>query len=158
MNDEEKSKVVYEIIGKKNEVESYLKKLEKAIYDNETKYLESTQTIGNVIKGWEQIFTAKSKISAQAAVNGPKRTKFSNNERVFSQSSFNNQFLKEEIPSLSQNFFRQNNNPNIVSNKNNSFIRKKKKIMSSLSLKKKNKLNGNNFNRNLSNEKDNFMG
>lgn len=94
---EDKSKTLYEIALKKNEIENYLKKLEKVIFEMETKYLESTQNSGNILKGWDQLFTNKSKISSSSSlINSNKRVRFSNNERVFSQSSFNNICLRDE--------------------------------------------------------------
>lgn len=98
MNDyDDKTKITQEISLKKNELESYLKKLEKGIFEIETKYLETTQNTGNVLKGWEQLFTNKSKIPTQANISGSsKRMRFSNTERVFSQSSFNNYCLRED--------------------------------------------------------------
>lgn len=45
-------------------MENELKLLEKSIFDNETKYLEDTAYIGNVIKGWEgYLATKNSKIN-----------------------------------------------------------------------------------------------
>jgi hypothetical protein len=99
MNDyDDKTKLNNEISSKRSELESYLKKLEKGIFDLETKYLENTQNSGNILKGWEQYFTNKSKIPGQTGLNNPnKRIRFSNNERVFSQSTFNNIHLKDEM-------------------------------------------------------------
>ena len=40
---DEKPKIYNEIIAAKNNLNSFLSKLEKSIYENETKYLESVQ-------------------------------------------------------------------------------------------------------------------
>jgi hypothetical protein len=146
---DDKPKIYYEILSKRNELESYLKKLEKSIYDCETKYLEGSQTTGNIIKGWDHIFTAKSKLSSTTAQSLLKRTKFSNNERIFSQTSFHNSSLKEDggsVTNILKNVSMSNNN---FDNSKDNFIRKKlkKKIYSSLSIKKK-KLGGIHMNAN----------
>lgn len=139
---DDKPKIYYEISSKRNELESYLKKLEKSIYDCETKYLEGSQSTGNIIKGWDHIFTAKSKLSSTTAQSLLKRTKFSNNERIFSQTSFHNSSLKEDggVTNILKNVNMSSSN---FENSKDNFIRKKlkKKIYSSLSLKKK-KLGG----------------
>ena len=122
--------------SKKSELESQIKKMEKFIYENETKYLEGTISSGNILRGWDHFFTSKSKIP-NAAMSSGKRIRISNNERVFSQTSFNNQFLKEENLMNSQSGFKSlggNNNPN----RNTLPHKHKKKITQSLSMKKKN--------------------
>jgi hypothetical protein len=139
---DEKSKLNKEILEKKNEIENYIKKVEKHIFDFETKYLEATQSSGNIIRGWDQLFTAKSKLS-QGTLNNPKRLKFTNNERIFSQSSYNNQYLREELTNLQNSSIRSSlSNISFSSRNPNLTHRHKKKMVSSLSLKKK-KLSGN---------------
>src|SRR4051812_4588378 len=99
LNDlDERNKILLNISQKKNDIETYLKNLDKYIYDSETKYLDSTQNLGNILKGWDQIFTTKPKNIPQA-LNPSKKTKFSNNERLFSQSCFNNNQLKDDYVS-----------------------------------------------------------
>ena len=49
--------------NKRYDVEKQLKKIDKIIYDNETKYLEETVNGGNIFRGWEHIFTSKSKFA-----------------------------------------------------------------------------------------------
>ena len=135
MSNEERPKILNEMQSKKSELESQIKKMEKFIYENETKYLEGTISSGNILRGWDHFFTSKSKIP-NAAMSSGKRIRISNNERVFSQTSFNNQFLKEENLMNSQSGFKSlggNNNP-----KRNTLPHKhKKKITQSLSMKKK---------------------
>jgi hypothetical protein len=151
-DNDEKPKILQEITSKRNELENYLKKLEKSIYDCESKYLEGSQNTGNIIKGWDHIFTAKSKLpSAATAQSLLKRTKFSNNERIFSQTSFHNSSLKEDSNHSVQNILKHTSmsNGNFESSKDN-FIRKKlKKKFSSLSLKKKKLGVHNNGNKNI---------
>jgi chromatin modification-related protein EAF6 len=98
---EERNKILNSIAQKKNEIESYLKTFDKYIYDAETKYLESTQNLGNVLKGWDQIFSTKPR-SIPQTLNPTKKTKFSNNERLFSQTSFNNNQLRDDYSSQSK--------------------------------------------------------
>jgi hypothetical protein len=40
-------------------LDNELKNLEKSIFDNETKYLEETAYLGNVVKGWEGYLSLK---------------------------------------------------------------------------------------------------
>ena len=99
-NQDDNNKILYEINQKKQEIKEDIDKIEKYIYDIETKYLEITQHNGNIIRGWEQTFNTKSKINAQTIQNSLiKRQKFSSNERIFSQSSSNNPYLNENISS-----------------------------------------------------------
>lgn len=133
MSIEDKSKFHQEMIARKSEIEAYLKKLDNIIYENETKYLENTVTTGNVLKGWEQIFTSKSKIPH--GVSGGKRFRILNNERIFSQTSVNNQLMKEDNLSVSHSFHNgvSAHTPKSISSPH----RHKKKITQSLSFKKK---------------------
>lgn len=133
---EEQTKIVYDITAKKVEYESYLKKLDKYIFDSETKYLEATQQCGNIIKGWEQIFMAKSKLGG--GINNIKKTKFSNGERIFSQTSFNNSFLRDDgsnsLPTLRQ---LGSQNINMGISNRNGFHTMGSRNRKKLSLKKK---------------------
>jgi hypothetical protein len=143
---EEKQRMLREIQDKKGEIELFLKKVEKGIYDFETKYLENTQSIGNVIKGWEQIFTAKSKLQTQSTLNNIKKTKFSNSERVFSESSYNNPMNKDNnlLQGIQSNSLRISSHMNLNLNKASTTNCRRKK----LSLKKKSSnpgMNGRNF-------------
>lgn len=141
---EEKSKLFNEINSKKQELDLHLKRLEKAIFDTESKYLESSQNTGNILRGLDQIFAVKSKISSQTSQINPKRTKFSLSDKIFSQTSFNNTYLKDEqINCHSQISVRTSNyQSNLLDINKDNFLRKKfkKKIYSSLSLKNKKKL------------------
>jgi len=145
---EDKPKIFYEIASKKSELEANLKKLEKSVYDFETKYLEVSNTCGNILKGWDHIFTLKSKISTGVLQPTLKRTKFPFNERIFSQTSFNNSSFKDESLGIPASYNQIKNSINTVNNQekeSNDFLRKKikKKMYSSLSIKKNKKiLNG----------------
>ena len=149
-NNDENTKILIDIATKKLEIESEIKKMEKHIYDLESKYLEMTQSTGNIIKGWEQIFVPKPKINTQTVQNNFKRQRLAINERIFSQTSYANPLLKEESQVNS-------NSPGIIKfkigvYKNGSLLNgggctnflKRKKKMNSLSLKKK-KTNGSSF-------------
>ena len=52
-------KKILEILEKKQNLEIDLKTIEKQIYDLETKYLEETQSTGNILKGWDLYFITK---------------------------------------------------------------------------------------------------
>jgi hypothetical protein len=129
-NNQDENKFSHDINIKKQEIKEDLEKIEKYVYDLETKYLEITQNNGNILKGWEQNFNTKSKINTQSIQNTLiKRQKFSTTERIFSQSSVSNPFLNEVV---STNIVKPLNIKNGQLNKSHS-IKKKKKI----TLKKK---------------------
>jgi hypothetical protein len=136
---EDKVKSINEMKQKKTELEANILKIEKFIYDQETRYLESTVSSGNILKGWEHFFTSKTKIPNAAIVTG-KKPRISNNERVFSQTSYNNHMLKDENAS---NIQVSNKNININNNNQSTRIsvgpshKHKKKIEKSLGNKKK---------------------
>ncbi len=147
MSDDSPKKFINFLGNKRNEVESQIKKIEKIIFDNETKYLEATANGGNIFRGWEHIFTSKSKFPHN--LNSVKRPRISNNERVFSQTSVNNYCLKEDVVNgLNNNTNKykeygiNSSQNNLNSNQrnainNNSNYKHKKKITQSLSFKKK---------------------
>ena len=82
--DESDPKIFLEELQKeKKTIEKYIKKLEDSIYENETKYLQNTVNGGNILRGWEHIFTSKSNKIHMG--NQSKKTHISNNERLFSQ-------------------------------------------------------------------------
>ena len=136
---EDKVKSINEMKQKKTELEANILKIEKFIYDQETRYLESTVSSGNILKGWEHFFTSKTKIPNAAIATG-KKPRISNNERVFSQTSYNNHMLKDENAS---NIQVSNKNININNNNQSTRIsvgpshKHKKKIEKSLGNKKK---------------------
>ena len=149
--DESDPKIFLEELQKeKKTIEKYIKKLEDSIYENETKYLQNTVNGGNILRGWEHIFTSKSKFPHN--LSSVKRPRISNNERIFSQTSVNNFFLKEDAIMVINNMSKNrefgitssqnntlNNNQRIINNNSNN--RNQKKIKQSLSIKKK-KLGG----------------
>ena len=146
LNIEDKVKLMKEMKLKKAELETNILKIEKFIYDQETRYLESTVSSGNILKGWEHFFTSKSKIPNAVIATG-KKTRISNNERVFSQTSFNNHMLKDEnvsnvqVNNKSSAHINNNNNNNSSSNQSTRISvgvhKHKKKIEKSLGNKKK---------------------
>ena len=86
---EEKTNLLNELKQKKKNLEDNFRILENQIINIESAYLDNTINLGNVIKGWEHILVAKSKIPTQQQINpNNKKTKFSNQEKIFSQSSF----------------------------------------------------------------------
>ena len=84
MEDIDPKAFLEELQKEKKIIEKYIKQLEDSIIDNETKYLLSTVNNGNILRGWEYIFTSKSnKINIGTQV---KKTHISNNEKLFSQT------------------------------------------------------------------------
>ena len=126
------SKLQSEISSKIKEQENYLKYIEESIFKIETKYLESTEQQGNIVKGWENYFSVKSKFNGLSL---QKKTKFSQTDRIFSMSSYMNSNLEERNKKIvnssnhSESSYFSPSKPKI-----------KKKFMNSLSLKKR-KLN-----------------
>ena len=60
MDESDPKKFLEELQKEKRTIEKYIKQLEDSIIDNETKYLQSTVNGGNILRGWEHIFTSKS--------------------------------------------------------------------------------------------------
>lgn len=83
---EQEDKIQHEINQKLSEMENDLKRVETYIYELETRYLESTSNSGNIIKGWDQIFTTRPKIT-NPQLGIPKRIKPQKSERLFSSTS-----------------------------------------------------------------------
>ena len=84
MDDVDPKIFLEELQKEKKIIEKYIKQLEDSIIDNETKYLLSTINNGNILRGWEHIFTSKSnKINITTQV---KKSHISNNEKLFSQT------------------------------------------------------------------------
>jgi hypothetical protein len=140
------TKILLDIGKKKVEIEEEIFKIERHIYDLETKYLEMTQNTGNIIKGWEQIFVPKPKVHSTSAPSNYRRQKLATSERIFSQTSYSNALLKDD--STGDQEYQGNSLQRLDSN----FLRRKKKLHS-LSLKKRKKKDDESFK--LS-EKDSF--
>ena len=133
-----------ELHREKNAIEKYIKQLEESIYDNETKYLQSTANSGNILRGWEHIFTSKSNKIHMG--NQCKKTHISNSERLFSQIFEFDKNIPEEIITTEKiisnnnttnaNTNNKNESPKIIStiNSNNNH---KKPIRQSLKSKRK---------------------
>jgi len=111
MNESEensKSNLLNELRQKKKNLEDYYRSLDNQIINLEAQYLDCTINLGNVIKGWEHVLVAKSKIPTQQQINpSNKKIKFSNQEKIFSQSSFP--------------LFKKDENNNTINNKRNLF-------------------------------------
>ena len=136
-----------ELHKEKKTIEKYIKQLEESITENETKYLQSTVNGGNILRGWEHIFTSKSNKIHPNPKKG--NNNISNNERLFSQT-FEFDKNSEEIINTNDKIITQNNtinsNNNIKnespknannSNLNNNTHKHKKAIRQSLGLKRK---------------------
>ena len=109
-----------ELQKEKKILEKYIKQLENSIIDNESKYLLSTVNSGNILRGWEHIFTSKSnKLNIGIQV---KKAHISNNEKLFSQT-FELDKGQEDINNHENKYISShhtsNNNLRIDENKNN---------------------------------------
>ena len=142
-----------ELHKEKNTIEKYIKQLEESIYDNETKYLQSTVNCGNILRGWEHIFTSKSNKIHMG--NQSKKTHISNNERLFSQTFEFDKNIPEEILTteklMSQNTTNNANNNKAESPKNastNITTNHKHKKPIKLSIKRKRNNINNDLNQN----------
>ena len=103
-----------ELQKEKKTIEKYIKQLEDSIKDNETKYLQNTVNGGNILRGWEHIFTSKSNKIHMG--NQCKKPHITNNERLFSQTFEFDKNLTEEILNNNDKILTQNNNSNVNSN------------------------------------------
>ena len=84
MDEGDPKKFIEELYKEKDLIIENIKKLEESIKDSETKYLQDTANGGNILRGWEHIFTTKSTKNYMG--NQPKKTHISNAERLFSQT------------------------------------------------------------------------
>ena len=84
MDENDPKKFLEELYKEKSLIMENIKKLEESIKDNETKYLTDTVNGGNILRGWEHIFTTKATKNYMG--NQPKKTHISNAERLFSQT------------------------------------------------------------------------
>ena len=84
MDEGDPKKFIEELYKEKDLIIENIKKLEESIKDSETKYLQDTVNGGNILRGWEHIFTTKSTKNYMG--NQPKKTHISNAERLFSQT------------------------------------------------------------------------
>eukprot|EP00300_Choanocystis_sp_HF-7_P001601 c11286_g1_i1.p1 GENE.c11286_g1_i1~~c11286_g1_i1.p1 ORF type:complete len:134 (+),score=22.16 c11286_g1_i1:59-460(+) len=66
---------------RKREIDEELEKMERQIYDLEGAYLEETQHVGNVLRGWESFLSSKPPLKPQ------KKPKIKDSDRLFSLSS-----------------------------------------------------------------------
>lgn len=82
---EQEDKVQHEINQKLSEMENDLKRVETYIYELETRYLESTSTSGNIIKGWDKIFASHKITNPPLGI--PKKVKPQKCDRLFSSTS-----------------------------------------------------------------------
>ena len=131
-----------ELQKEKKTIEKYIKQLEESIKDNETKYLQSTVNGGNILRGWEHIFTSKSNKIHMG--NQCKKPHITNNERLFSQIFEFDKNMSEEIlntndQNTTSNLKINNTKPDSPKNSTNSNMTnyKHKKGIKSLGFKRK---------------------
>ena len=115
--DESDPKIFLEELNKEKEtIEKYIKQLEESIKDNETKYLQNTVNGGNILRGWEHIFTSKTTKIHMG--NQVKKTHISNNEKLFSQT-FDFEKNSDEINNSEKHHHVSQSHSVSVNNSNN---------------------------------------
>ena len=151
MDENDPKNFLEELLKEKKTIENYIKKLEDSIYDNETKYLQNTVNGGNILRGWEHIFTSKSNKIHMG--NQCKKTHISPNERLFSQTYEFDKNIPEEIINNNDKIANQilssvnntNNtkieSPKSVTNSNNTNNHKHKKAIKAIGYKRKRNIN-----------------
>lgn len=81
----EEDKLANEINLRLKEIDDDISKLNKCIYTLESDYLNTTCLSGNIIKGWDQVFASKPKITSSGqAIGLNKKIKITQAERLFS--------------------------------------------------------------------------
>ena len=123
MDESDPKKFLEELKEEKELIEKYIKQLQESIKDNETKYLQNTSNGGNILRGWEHIFTSKA--NKMNMGNPVKKTHISNNEKLFSQTfdfdKINDELLNhnEKHHNQSQSVSVNNSNTNLKLEENN---------------------------------------
>lgn len=168
------NKIIEELLKEREKITNSIKQIEKLISEYEKKYLENTINNGNIFRGWDNIFVTKTKTFHVGNLN--KRTRISQNERLFSQiygnekneSEINNNIEKVltqssnnlsnkiiiETPSNNNRINVNINGGNII-NGNNISHKHKKGSRNSLGTKRKRANNNENTNNNgISDKKD----
>ena len=158
MDESDPKNFLEELHKEKKTLEKYIRQLEESITDNETKYLQNTVNGGNILRGWEHIFTSKSNKIHMG--NQCKKNHILNNERLFSQTFEFDKNAPEEIINTTDKIITQtnsiNNNTNNIKSESpknintqniNNNHKHKKSIRQSLGLKRKRNVN-NDFSQN----------
>ena len=114
MDESDPKNFLEELHKEKKTIEKYIRQLEESIIENEKKYLESTVNGGNILRGWEHIFTSKSN-KIHMGNQGNKKNHISNNEKLFSQT-FEFDKNSDEIINTTDKITTQNNTINNNSN------------------------------------------
>ena len=107
MDESDPKNFLEELHKEKKTLEKYIRQLEESITDNETKYLQNTVNGGNILRGWEHIFTSKSNKIHMG--NQCKKNHISNNERLFSQTFEFDKNTPEEIINTTDKIITQTN-------------------------------------------------
>ena len=88
------SKAFLQLKKQKEQIEKALKEIEKSIYEDEAQFLEESQPIGNIIKGWDSINIKQHNKFSFPTIQ--KKVRFTNEERVLSSSSITSPVYVEE--------------------------------------------------------------
>ena len=157
MDENDPKKFLEELHKEKSLIMENIKKLEESIKDNETKYLTDTVNGGNILRGWEHIFTTKATKNYMG--NQPKKTHISNAERLFSQTfefDKNSDDLSNDNDRhhhhISQSASMHTSNTNLKLEENNN-----KHTTGNVNVNNVN-INGNNNNKNGSRKKNKMIG
>lgn len=84
---EENDKVLMEINSKLREIDDGISKINTFVFNAETQYLNNTNNTGNLLKGWDQIFSSRPKLATVSNNRNIsiKKSKILSSERIFSQ-------------------------------------------------------------------------
>lgn len=94
---DENDKILMEINLKLKEIDDGINKINSFVFNAETQYLNNTHNTGNLLKGWDHIFSSRPKLAQTSRIIMNKKPKILSSERIFSQidmESFNK--LEEE--------------------------------------------------------------
>ncbi|KAK1260839.1 hypothetical protein QJS04_geneDACA002406 [Acorus gramineus] len=86
------SAMLVSLIGKREKLREELRSIEKQVYDLETSYLQDSNQIGNVLKGFEGFLS-----SSKSTTNLKRSRKFQPEDRLFSLSSVTSPAVEEHL-------------------------------------------------------------